>query len=179
MEVRLKEIKDRAKKATAGPWVSKKFGGYHHIYKGPVKVKGCGMNHGGEICEMEDHSCSDKTKGEIKFNAEFIAHARQDVPFLLDALQQSKDREQVLNKALEFYRQGSEQFARLLIEGMANGTVGIDKTIMVGVMDFLLMVEGQRTGNLVGENREFGGLSREDMVLLNSGEIDEDERFLE
>jgi len=108
MQTKLQEIRDRADKAIEGPWVPKKFGCSEvSIYKGPVKVKGCGMTHGGEICQMDDPDCSDFKSSQLKDTAEFIAHARQDIPYLLDALEQAQEE----NKQL---KQPDEQIERLI-----------------------------------------------------------------
>lgn len=84
---RIQEIKDRCDKAISGEWVSKKFGGYHSIYKGPVKVQGCGMHHGGSICQMEDPCVSDFSRKQINDTAEFMAHSITDIPYLLSVIE--------------------------------------------------------------------------------------------
>lgn len=94
-EARIKEIKDRLDKAIGDSWVPKKFGRSEiSIYKGPVKINGCAMTHGGEICQMIDPDCSDFKLGDIKATAEFIAHARQDIPYLLATLHDTQERHQ-------------------------------------------------------------------------------------
>lgn len=81
---RLEEIRERAEKAISGPYVAKKYGGTSiSIYKGPVKVKDCGMYHQGEICQMEDPEVSDFKTKDIRATADFFVHARQDIPDLL------------------------------------------------------------------------------------------------
>ena len=120
-EQRLQEIKQRAEKATSGPWkvyqdaISTSIGTefIHPQLNGPMPVITDAYHVGGAINIYIDDA-----------DAEFIAHARQDVPALvaeierlqntialhevnkrnLDAMIEHKDAEiERLRKALEFY----------------------------------------------------------------------------
>jgi len=114
MQTKLQEIRDRADKATVGPW---KLWGMDVMHD---PVGDSNIDTALLIANTEDPH-----RGLRTFNAEFIAHARQDVPYLLDAierlenfiekvlnqdidvvniassLQQSQDRERVLRDALQ------------------------------------------------------------------------------
>jgi len=76
MKTKLQEIKGRADRATAGPWERTKFN---------------------NIIVNKEEIVSAEYAADIKF----IAHARQDVPWLLDMIQQLQGRERVLRDALE------------------------------------------------------------------------------
>lgn len=67
---RLEEIKARADAATPGPWDTN---GYT-IFSTPLEEKGFYL---GDICFVESVDNND---------LEFIAHAREDIPYLLDML---------------------------------------------------------------------------------------------
>ncbi len=74
-DARIKEIQDRVDKATAGPWIY--LFGDNYVY---TKLEdGCR----GMAISRVDY-------GNQQDNAKFIAHARQDLPFLLAALQEAQ-----------------------------------------------------------------------------------------
>ena len=131
-EQRLQEIKQRAEKATPGPWkvyqdaISTRIGTefMHPQLNGPVPVITDAYHVGGAISIYIDAA-----------DAEFIAHAREDVPALvveierlqntialhevnkrnLDAMIEHKDAEiERLRKALEFYADESN-YKRIML----------------------------------------------------------------
>lgn len=77
--INLDEIKARAEAATQGEW--------EYDYAGCVSVYDEKGNHGFDICECED-ICTENAEA----NGEFIAHAREDIPALIAALE-AKERE--------------------------------------------------------------------------------------
>jgi hypothetical protein len=92
-EARLREIAERAEKATVGPW----------------KVQGLGPEvqrlgayvyspYLGSVCSCPKES--DLFSGHT-YNMEFIAHARSDIPWLLDQLTAALARAEAAEKALE------------------------------------------------------------------------------
>ncbi len=81
---RLNEIKERAKKATAGPWKVK-----HYLPCSPIDNKTNSwfsdvVQNGEEVCkflDFRDNRAHDDP-GEAP-TADFIAHARSDIPWLI------------------------------------------------------------------------------------------------
>lgn len=83
---RIAEIRAREQEATKAPWSRKPGWNNGGIATSYFKIPG---NNLGEVVEM------------ISEDAIFIVHARQDVPFLLDALEKAeKDREQAERRVL-------------------------------------------------------------------------------
>ena len=75
LENYLREVDDRARKATGGPWVALAGGLHKHHVGGPGKRTKDGMF----IADVGDHADSILDK-------EFIAHSRQDIPKLIRLL---------------------------------------------------------------------------------------------
>lgn len=92
-EKRIQEIRERANAATAGEWEQANKS---------VRVKGTQLDYGcykaaptgfdGGICNCLGGGYQDGKKHPVNVqavkNAEFISHARQDIPYLLDLLDQ-------------------------------------------------------------------------------------------
>lgn len=65
---RLAEIKARESKATPGPWTASRFGWVDHV----------------------PHASMNRTAFDRVEDADFIAHAREDIPYLLAELERSQ-----------------------------------------------------------------------------------------
>lgn len=82
-EKRLQQIRKRCEAASAGPW----FDWEGSIYSGKPKEKRPGMLRGydTQIAIMEDDELFEiGSKRECSANRRFVAHSREDIPFLLD-----------------------------------------------------------------------------------------------
>ncbi len=77
---KLQEIKKRADAATEGPWVCSFVKDGDEIDSFDVSA----FVDGPLVCEMDDVS------NESKANQQFIAHARADVPWLLERLEEAE-----------------------------------------------------------------------------------------
>ena len=77
----LEAIRARANAATPGPWITNKYGG---IGIGPYGV--------GESVISADGFNPFYELGCPYFNAEFIAHSRQDIPALCDEVESLRER---------------------------------------------------------------------------------------
>ncbi len=88
---RLEEIKERVKKATKGPWESSENLGDHSVQgpDGPVAAVTYAYAEGPISLDECD--------------AEFIAHARDDIPWLLEHLKEARE-------VIEFYAKSSEKY---------------------------------------------------------------------
>jgi hypothetical protein len=75
----LDEIQARAQAATPGPWTTDGW----EIYQGAEEDSPNLLTWVGETCRADDYDGSRR-------DAEFIAHARTDVPALLDELKQAR-----------------------------------------------------------------------------------------
>jgi hypothetical protein len=82
-EQRIEQIKERAERATAGPWTQEECGG-QSIVVNPVKI----VLFAGRQSQDIAH---DTSAQQIECNADFIAHAREDVPFLLQQIEELKE----------------------------------------------------------------------------------------
>ena len=89
---RLQEIRDRAEKATEGPWC---LVSNNQIHDRETKFNNCGVRIGETPNLIAVEKCPNGSE-----NAEFIAHARQDIPYLLDALQQAQEENKKLKNKL-------------------------------------------------------------------------------
>lgn len=129
-DAEIKAIRERCDAATPGPWTA------DDRRKAPLKnirVK----THSTSICEMfhvhqrdelwgkVDHSAADSLDAVGLANADFIAHAREDVPALLDALEAANKRIAELSGAL---RRATETIANDLQDSRASRIAGIAVT---------------------------------------------------
>lgn len=89
MQVRLQEIRDRVSKATAVPW---EIAGSDGVLVGINGPSGYDKEYGPVHGQLEVWGQDD---------ADFIANARRDVPYLLDELQRSLDRERALRNFID------------------------------------------------------------------------------
>jgi hypothetical protein len=107
-EQRIREIAEREKKATKGPWERKgpKNGWGDNIAVCPIGDKEPAIYH--DFAHPES----------VIFNADFVAHARMDIPFLLEALASERSsaikeaREEcarIAEKLADEYRQASKE----------------------------------------------------------------------
>ena len=76
---RLTDIETREQAATKGPW----WNDSHEIYQGAWEISG--------LSEWVGETCDPADDAKSKANAAFIAHARADVPWLIDQLRQARD----------------------------------------------------------------------------------------
>lgn len=86
MQNKLKEIQDRANKATIGPWV---YMGETKPYEGMVLSSG-----------NIDRICGTVGLDDRPNDMEFIAHSREDIPYLLAALKDEEKESKEYRKAL-------------------------------------------------------------------------------
>jgi hypothetical protein len=88
---RLQQIRERAEKATAGPWHTH---GTPHPEAVRLRKEAAGVS--SDECliylSRRDYVCLPETFERQQADAEFIANARQDVPYLLTALAASEAR---------------------------------------------------------------------------------------
>jgi hypothetical protein len=81
-EQRIEQIKERADKATAGPWnYCESDGVFYSPDKTPV---GC-------VYDNVDSGTDEIDDEPSRHNGYFIAHAREDVPFLLRRIEELKE----------------------------------------------------------------------------------------
>ena len=91
----IEEIRSRAEAATPGPWHNYDRGIGYEVHVGPATEKHWwqagedGHERGGE-CSCIHDGFRETIPNEQ--NADFIAHARQDIPDLLDALEAAQKR---------------------------------------------------------------------------------------
>lgn len=78
-EERLAEIMGRAEAATQGPWRAHKS--FEVIYG---KKSGCDST---IVCALESEDFMYSKERDMQANAAFIAHAREDIPALLDEVE--------------------------------------------------------------------------------------------
>lgn len=108
----LEKIRKRSDAATPGPWVSEDGGydvclGYkpRHIRIGwwsGDHEEDCNADNR-RVCELSDGEYNSyKNKEEMQANAEFIAHAREDVPALLDEIERLKKVSRYLAERIAF-----------------------------------------------------------------------------
>lgn len=98
VEKRMKEIRERCERATPGPWEIETYSNYvgYSIYGSMV---GC-------LAERwYAESLSEKENVEMHGNAEFISHARQDIPWLLRRAEAGAK----LSEAVKEYRKELER----------------------------------------------------------------------
>lgn len=113
----LGEIETRCKKATSGPW----------FVQGPLSPEEAGVPNGVPCCVIHEivpithnehidivyiaESCEDPLTLYGTNNAEFIAHAREDIPLLIAEMKKLKHENKTLkrlNKALESMNEALE-----------------------------------------------------------------------
>lgn len=88
------QIRERAEKATEGPWQYNGIGGvfsahavsYHYAWKNTKEI--CSLNDGEYIENQNEEN-----------DANFIAHAREDIPKLLAEIERLRE---LLNKAYQY-----------------------------------------------------------------------------
>ena len=80
---RLDEIRDRADNATEGPWRSREVDDFHDEMPDAIEVLGPGPS---TVTMVSTRDWDSDDDPEMIANAEFIAHARTDVPALVAAL---------------------------------------------------------------------------------------------
>lgn len=84
----LDAIRKRAEAATPGPWASYEGGNFVHITLSDYEKRfkrshDLGYTSGGLFAAMLPHAPSRQTRQRFNKDAEFIAHAREDVPNLV------------------------------------------------------------------------------------------------
>lgn len=124
MTTRLQEIQERCEKATKGPWRAGRWGGQCHIpehvnakrHPGPPECKYDPIFYEGgpQITADVNVSVVGTTYDELEIadaDVDFIVHARQDVPWLLQQLADASSRLATLEgeqdksrRLLDFYR---------------------------------------------------------------------------
>jgi len=108
MTSQLEEITQREAKATPGPW-----GGYHiglHIPGGSLEYHGLGrqvqlwrQDADGPIVFDSICVCEIGLHRNDEANAEFIAHSRQDIPYLLNELLGLRRRLEAAEKVIAYF----------------------------------------------------------------------------
>ena len=93
---RLRAIRERAERATSGPWTAS-----HRAVDRTADHDECS---GGLGLEVEGPP-EPYLRGQFAraADAQFIAHARDDIPFLLDLAERQAERIEILIEALRFY----------------------------------------------------------------------------
>lgn len=94
---RLEAIRQRAEKATEGPW----FNTEYHVATKP-NIRGGYPSDSASVCEINDGEYIENLN---MADAEFIAHARQDIPDLLSEVERLKG-------LVAWYRHAAEKHAR-------------------------------------------------------------------
>lgn len=98
VDARIAEIRERAEKATPGPWSVKQPGEHSKEYIRVVDA-GAPSTHGFISAGVAEVCCR-RSSSEFKArtpsareqaNADFIAHARADIPFLLAQIDELRD----------------------------------------------------------------------------------------
>lgn len=128
----LDEIRERWAKVIDGPLVAKRFGGKLNIYKGPVKVVGCGMTHCGVICEMVDAEYSYFKAAEIGATARAWAIAPQDIAYLLSVAEAAEEVARAaerLNRAVKLYLKHSNSPVAIGWDEMLDALTEFDKAV--------------------------------------------------
>lgn len=103
-EERIFEIKARAKAATPGPWVADEHAfsvnlGYNQDHK-RTHGYGCGNNF---VCDLNDGEYHEYYReDEQRANADFIAHAREDVPALLEEVERLRAENERQKEVISF-----------------------------------------------------------------------------
>jgi hypothetical protein len=97
MTDRKAEIRERDEKATPGPW--KLF----HFLQGVY-----------EVCKADNYACGGVCVSHIKADADFIAHARSDIPWLLSLVdefeaQVASERDKALEEAAALCEKEAEK----------------------------------------------------------------------
>lgn len=122
---RVGEIRARVEAATLGPWahdVGKNCSWVYAKAHEHAHRKSGNYNHTLAECPQWGEKSFGQLPPQATANARFIAHARADIPYLLDALQQSEAREKRLREALTPFAEPHSfgdnyvQFAPRLIE---------------------------------------------------------------
>lgn len=126
---RIDEIQARCDKATTGPWFAVESDDGHEIRMGDYLASYNELRRGGLLShhiieynhnceyddEIEDDHPANQQAEEANANAEFIAHAREDIPWLLSELARKDEEIEMLTAQLEQYRQAEDdgRLARL------------------------------------------------------------------
>lgn len=114
---RLEEIRKRVEAATPGPWEVEDYrcdGDWRST--GNVWARNKGHYHPGtKVCEVNCHSMSSisdpRDIGEFEGNSAFIAHARDDIPFLLAELAKLQAENATLRRQVEAVTQAIQDHA--------------------------------------------------------------------
>lgn len=113
-EERLAEIRGREKAATQGPWVADEHAfsvtlGYNPDHK-RTHGYGCGNNF---VCDLNDGEYHEYYReAEQRANADFIAHAREDVSALLDEVERLRAEIARQENVIWFFSEAVKDFAR-------------------------------------------------------------------
>lgn len=119
---RIDEIQARCDKATTGPWFAVESDDGHEIRMGDYLASYNELRRGGLLAhhiieynhnceyddEIEDDHPANQQAEEANANAEFIAHAREDIPWLLSELARKDEEIERLTAQLEQYRQAED-----------------------------------------------------------------------
>ncbi len=100
MQKRIDEIRARESAATLGPWIFKP-GGFIETAKNVPLGKAYPPTQ--FIPYGDGYKCVAGRDGSEMPNADFIAHAREDIPYLLDALAATMKRAEALERAVKEY----------------------------------------------------------------------------
>lgn len=100
MKTELEEIRDREAKATPGPWATTTYDGLRIVASCDNGERDIAFPARYEACPCEGNPCA----AERRANADFIAHARQDIPTLLSHISELEERIAFLEKVAEEMR---------------------------------------------------------------------------
>jgi len=117
---RLKQIKERADAATPGPWKEGDY--YEAVYSDDNRILAdlCGSSEcdyipprGRYIDDRNYEEAQFRGWDEQRNNAAFIAHARTDIPFLLDAIEAANERITALEMELDALKEIAGDMERI------------------------------------------------------------------
>ena len=85
-EKEIEEIRERAEAATEEPWV--KWVSGPEVFSGVTKNEPGSISHEEQICRLDDFM---RDASQVDDDARFIAHARTDIPRLLDEVERLRE----------------------------------------------------------------------------------------
>ena len=99
---RLAEIRERADKATPGPWECEHEDYVSSVYLGSANAGSYPVQ---RAPIHRDTDITDRQADEARSTVEFIAHSREDAPYLLDLIDSLiAERDEALENALRFHQ---------------------------------------------------------------------------
>ena len=99
----IEEIRERAEAATEEPWV--KWVSGPEVFSGVTKNEPGSISHEEQICTLDDFM---RDASQVDDDARFIAHARTDIPRLLDEVERLREERDRYREALTAIHEMSE-----------------------------------------------------------------------